>query len=76
MIVFFCLLKGVKILLSENLKKIRKEQRYSQNQLAKLVGCTATNIQNMENGINDNPKLKTLIAISKVLKVSITKLIK
>ena len=63
-------------MLSENLKRIRMEQRYNRKQLGELVGCTATNIQNIENGINDNPKLKLVISLAKALNVSVNTLIK
>ena len=31
-------------MLSENLKRLRKEQRYNKTELGKLVGCTAATI--------------------------------
>lgn len=63
-------------LLSENLKRIRMEQRYSRKQLGGLTGITPTTIQMIENGKNDNPRLKTVLALSKALKVPIATLIK
>ena len=63
-------------MLSENLKRIRTEQRYNRKQLGELAGVTPTTIQMIENGINDNPNLKTLLGLSKALKVSIATLIK
>ena len=38
-----------------------------------MVGCGSSNI---ETGENDNPRIKTLISLSKILKVSIKTLIK
>ncbi len=63
-------------MLSENLKRIRMEQRYNRRQLGELTGITPTTIQMIENGENDNPRLKTLLALAKALRVSITTLIK
>lgn len=63
-------------MLSENLKRIRMEQRYTRKQLGELTGVTATTIQMIENNENDNPRLKTLLALAKALKVPITTLIK
>ncbi len=63
-------------MLAENLKRIRAEQRYNRVQLGKLAGCTATTIQMIENGKNDNPRIKTIMSLAKVLKVSVNTLIK
>ena len=63
-------------MLGENVKRIRTEKRYTRKYLGSLVGVSATTIQMIENGENDNPSLKTLIGLSKALKVSITTLIK
>ena len=63
-------------MLSENLKKIRTDQRYNRKQLGELAGCTATTIQMIENGSNDNPRIKTLISLANALNVSVAKLIK
>ncbi len=63
-------------MLSENLKKIRTNQRYSRKQLGQLAGYSITTIQMIENGINDNPRIKTLISLAKILNVSVDQLIK
>ena len=63
-------------MLSENLKRFRTEQRYTRKQLAELVGVTATTIQLIETGKNDNPGIKTIEGLAKVLKVPVSKLIK
>ncbi len=63
-------------MLSENLKRIREEQRYNKRLLGKLAGCASITIQEIENGNNDNPKIKTLMALAKVLGVSVDDLIK
>ena len=63
-------------MLSENLKRIRIEQRYNRKQLAKESGISSATIQFIENGTIDNPKIKTVLALAKVLKVPIATLIK
>lgn len=63
-------------MLAENLKRIRNEKRFNRVELAKLADCTATTIQMIEYGINDNPRIKTLINLAKALKVSVNTLIK
>lgn len=63
-------------MLGENLERIRKEQRYTRKQLAEITGITATNIKLIEGGINDNPRIKTLLSLATALKVPITKLLK
>lgn len=63
-------------MLSENLKRIRKERELSRRKLSKLSGITITNIQDIEEGNNTNPTLNTLLALSKSLKVAVSTLIK
>lgn len=63
-------------MLSENLRRLRKEQRYNQTLLGKVANCSHTTIQNIEDGSNDNPRIKTLMALAKVLGVSVDDLIK
>ena len=52
---------------------IRAKKQISQTQLAKLAGLSRYTIQNMEDQ-NWDPKLSTLIAISRALEVEITDL--
>lgn len=63
-------------MLSENLRRIRMEQRYNRKQLEEITGITSTTIQMIESGENDNPTLKTVTALAKALKVSVATLIK
>lgn len=63
-------------MLNENLRRIRTEQRYTRKQLGEIAGITPTTIQMIENGTIDNPSLKTILGLSKALKVSVTTLIK
>ena len=63
-------------MLGENLKRYREEKRYTKQKLAEEVGCSPALIQLIENGTNDNPHIKTLMNISRVLKVPLSKLLK
>lgn len=63
-------------MLSENFKKAREKQRYTVKELSKLTGVSESTINNIENGRNENPGIQTLIELSKVLKIAISKLIK
>lgn len=63
-------------MLGENLKRFRTEQRYTRPQLAKLVEVNPRTIELIENGKNENPGIKTVERLAKVLKVPIGKLIK
>lgn len=63
-------------MLSENLKRLRTEQRYTRKQLGELAGISKNTIQFIEEKRSDNPGIKTVESLAKVLKVSIDKLIK
>lgn len=63
-------------MLSENIKNARLKQRYTVKQLSELTGVSESSIANIENGRNENPGIQILLELSKVLKVSVSKLIK
>ena len=63
-------------MLCENLKRIRTEQRYNRKLLGKLANCTSSTIQNIEEGRSNNPKIKTIIGLAKVLGVTVEDLMK
>ena len=62
-------------MLSENVKKIRKQRELSQDKLAKLAGITLTTLVKIEAGANDNPTLKTLKSLADALEVTVNDLI-
>jgi len=62
-------------MLSENVKKIRKQRELSQDKLAKLAGITLTTLVKIEAGANDNPTLKTLKSLANALEVTVNDLI-
>lgn len=55
--------------LKENLKRIRKEQKITQRELAKLTGISFSMISKLESGEQANPSLETITKIADVLKV-------
>ena len=58
----------------ENLSAIRKQQRYTQKEVAKMAGLNPNYYAKVERG-DGIPSLKTLHKIAKVLKVSITDIV-
>ena len=62
-------------MLAQNIKKLRKKHKLSQEQLAKKAGITYSTLIKIESGANDNPTIKTLIKIATTLNVSIDSLI-
>jgi len=55
---------------NNNLIKARKENNYTQEELANKVGCKKTTISNWENGIA-TPKLHDAYILSQILKKDI-----
>ena len=60
--------------ISENLSRIRKEQRYTQRELAELAGLNSNYYAKVERG-EKTPSLKTLYPIAKALKITITDIV-
>jgi len=61
-------------MLSENVKRFRKNRGLSQDKLAKLSDVTLTTLVKIESGANDNPTIKTLKKIADALSVSLDQL--
>ncbi|MBL8121307.1 helix-turn-helix transcriptional regulator [Candidatus Saccharibacteria bacterium] len=55
--------------ISENLAKIRKEQRYTQREVAELAGLNPNYYAKVERG-DSMPSLKTIHKLAKALKVT------
>lgn len=55
--------------ISTNLSKIRKEQRYTQREVAELAGLNPNYYAKVERG-NGMPSLKTIHKLAKALKVT------
>jgi len=62
-------------MLSANIKKLRKEHRLSQEELAKKAGITYSTLIKIESGLNKNPTLETLTKIANAFKVKIDELV-
>jgi len=62
-------------MLSENIKRLRKQKGLSQDKLAKLADITPTTLVKIESGANDNPTIKTLKKIADALEVTVNDLL-
>jgi transcriptional regulator with XRE-family HTH domain len=62
-------------MLSQNIKKLRAKRGWTQRDLAKKSGITHATVLKLESGVNDNPTLKTIIALMDVFNVDFTALI-
>lgn len=60
--------------ISANLSKIRKEQRYTQREVAALAGLNPNYYAKVERG-NGMPSLKTIHKLAKALKVTATDIV-
>ena len=60
--------------ISANLSKIRKEQRYTQREVAELAGLNPNYYAKVERG-NGMPSLKTIHKLAKALKVTASDII-
>ena len=58
-------------MLAENIKKLRKKYKLSQEELAKKAGITYSTLIKIESGVNVNPTLQTIQKIAKALNVRI-----
>jgi len=62
--------------LAQNIKRLRKQLKLSQEELAKKAGITYSTLIKIESGVNNNPTIKTISKIAMVLRVSIDDLIR
>ena len=62
--------------LAKNIRILRKKRKWTQDELAQESGVTYTTIIKLEQGIVDNPTLRTLEKLSEVFKTDIDSLIK
>ncbi|MCM8762804.1 MAG: helix-turn-helix transcriptional regulator [Candidatus Omnitrophica bacterium] len=61
-------------MLAENLKKLRKRKKLSQEKLARLVDISYNTISKIESGKAKNPTFETLSKLADVFEVSIDEL--
>ena len=64
------------LILSKNIKIIRKKRAMSQDRLCKLADVTHTTLAKIESGVNENPTIRTLQKIANALGVRIDDLLK
>ena len=58
-------------MLAQNIKKLRKQRKLSQEELAKKAGVTYSTLIKLESGVNKNPTIKTIQQIAAALDVSL-----
>ena len=63
-------------MLSLNIKNLRAKRGWTQRDLAKKSGITHATILKLESGVNDNPTMKTLVALMAVFDVEFSELVK
>jgi len=63
-------------MLAQNIKKLRKQRKLSQEELAKKAGVTYSTLIKLESGVNKNPTIKTIQQIAAALEVTLDELTK
>lgn len=63
-------------MLAKNIKKLRKQQKLSQEELAKKADITYSTLIKIESGANENPTIKTIGKIASALHVTIDTLMR
>jgi transcriptional regulator with XRE-family HTH domain len=61
--------------LNDNLSKIRKNKRLTQNQLTELSGISKGQISKLESGKQRDPRIQTLIALATALECSVDEIV-
>lgn len=64
----------VKSILAENIKKLRKQKKLSQDNLARVADIPYNTLVKIESGKSNNPTFGTLLKLSDALEVSIDEL--
>lgn len=64
----------VKSILSENIKKLRRQKKLSQDKLARIADIPYNTLVKIESGKSNNPTFETLLKLSDALVVSIDEL--
>lgn len=62
-------------MLAQNIKRLRKQLKLSQEELAKEAEITYSTLIKIESGANRNPTLNTLKKIANALRISLDELI-
>ncbi len=61
-------------MLAQNIKKLRKQRKMSQEELAKKADVTYSTLIKLESGVNKNPTIKTIQQIAAALEVTLDEL--
>lgn len=59
-----------------NFKRLRDKKGYSLEKVARLADLSLNTIVKIENGVNQNPTIETLIKVAKALEVEVDDLLK
>ena len=62
-------------MIAENVKRYRKALGLSQEKLAQESGVTYSTLTKIESGVNQNPKVKTLLRLADTLGVTVNDLL-
>jgi len=62
-------------MLTQNIKKLRKKHKLSQEELARKAGITYSTLIKIESGVNKNPTLDTISKIADAFSVSLDELV-
>jgi len=62
--------------IADNLKRLRDKKGYSLEKVARLSDLSLNTIVKIENGVNQNPTIETLIKIANAMEVEVDDLIK
>jgi transcriptional regulator with XRE-family HTH domain len=64
----------VRMDLAANLRRLRKEHRWSQETLADLAGLHPTEVSRLERGLRE-PRLRTVVQVAEALSVPVQELL-
>ena len=62
-------------MLAKNIKKLRKQHKLSQEQLARKAGITYSTLIKLESGANRNPTIETVRKLANAFGVSLDKIV-
>jgi len=62
-------------MLAQNIKKLRKQHKISQENLAKKAGITYSTLIKLESGANSNPTVNTLKKVADAFRISLDELV-
>jgi len=62
-------------MLAQNIKKLRKQHKLSQEQLARKAGITYSTLIKLESGANKNPTIETVQKLANAFRVGLDKMV-